>query len=185
MRAHCRPGSLFAFLPGVQKRSDPIARVGAEACASVDFLREPGLERQAIGLHQQLLVRPMTVPAIRQDRLNECAQLRFETLIRDADICQSHRFGFSSRISPTREHHLPCLIRSDSTRQSLAQPPDRHERPFRVRICKARRLRRNDQIARERQLERPCVAMSVHGRDHWLRQSGKSFDHLGLEIRCR
>ena len=46
------------------------------------------------------------------------------------------------------------------------------------------RLRRDDQIAGQRQLERAGVAMSMHCGDDRLRQIREMLDRLGLEIRA-
>ncbi len=46
-------------------------------------------------------------------------------------------------------------------------------------------LRREDQISRQRQLERAGVAMSMHGGDDRLRKVREVLDRLGLEVRLR
>ena len=56
---------------------------------------------------------------------------------------------------------------------------------LRVRIGKLRRFGRDDQISRQRQLERAGVAMPMHGGNDRLRQVRQPLDRLGLKIRLR
>jgi len=54
-----------------------------------------------------------------------------------------------------------------------------------MRIGKACRLCRNDQIASQRQFQRAGIAMSMHRRDHRLRQISQAFNHARLQMRHR
>jgi len=54
-----------------------------------------------------------------------------------------------------------------------------------MRIGEFCRLRRDDQIAGQRELERAGIAMAMHRRDNRLRQVGEALDSLGLEVGVR
>lgn len=54
-----------------------------------------------------------------------------------------------------------------------------------MRIGEPGRFRRDDQVARQREFEPAGIAMAMHRGDHRLRQVGKPFDGMPLEMRRR
>ena len=127
----------------------------------------------------------MTEPRIGENRVGQRVQFLVERIVRHANIRKAHRGRLDARVSAARQHHLARLGQTDAPRQPLAHPPDWSQRPSRMSVGKFRRLGRDDQISRQRQLERAGVAMSMHRTDDRLRKISEQLDRLGLKVRLR